>query len=75
MDTSQAQILTEKNWGFIVNTLSHATGFLEDIFDRVETSKDGKSYQDLSKDIDMLKNLLRFAEQHAIENETIHRMN
>lgn len=74
METPQPPISIEKNWDFIVDVLGHATGFLEDIYDKVEVSKDGKSYPNLSENLDTLINLLIIVNRRAIENETIRRM-
>lgn len=72
MNTEQMPISTEKNWRFIVNALAHSTGFLEEIYDKAEASKDGREYPNLSEDIDTLMSLLRAAQYRAIENETIY---
>ena len=74
METPQTPISIEKNWDFIVDVLGHATGFLEDIYDKAEVSKDGNSYPNLSENLDTLINLLMIVNRRAIENETIRRM-
>lgn len=72
--TPSATAKAKKNWHQMCYQIGVLASCLQDIYENVSESEDGRDFPELSEELIAVGNILSITTRYAIQNETIHAM-